>query len=1019
MKLGPVFLLLVESRALVNGFIIFRGERIQFRSSPNFELNTCGSDEHVSWRRRADEVTTKSYNIGDDIVDKIAECATTRRAFFFATTTAATVGSAVSLADSGNANANAASDSDGDVIVERKNMSTNDNLIASELVYPYSRQRQYRHLTLSNGLRVILVSDKKALRQTASLSIQGAGQFLEPKDIGGLAHLMEHMSLSSSVSSANAKSEDNFEDWLSDRDGYSNAFTGASMVNFHFSTTLAYYQEALEKFANLFRQESIQNVCRNSAVIRREVRRVDSELDFSDDSMRSFYVLKHLMMDPDHPFARFTAGSYGTLEQTPREKAIDVGKALYEFYRHHYLPKRAVLVAVGSADLATLQRYVVTPFESILSKIEEEDGNQLKENEYFRLLELYPEPFLSRNRLTQVILLRSMTNTNLFNGNLPKLTVDWPLSISYDNVTSSSTISAESVGFIISQIFGRRGPSSLYRFLRRRGWNSNDSQGVPRISFPVDVNGFQILRLELCLTLEGFANRAGVVAALFSSINSIQQICPPKEPFLIPRELIRQYVTAAILNGYYLAPRPPDAVEMAVDAQVYGFNRVGVNGVWPIMPNVDDGPAIDYLRQVVASTLQVMNRPPKALVTLTATPRAIFQGRDLEKGLERLPPFTSIRWQEEPLSGARYLEEDAAGLDQLVKKILAANVDIFDFGAPKLNPLIPAVARPALMYRTTRNNENIIKDTIKSDLYYYMDDGRSGYSANEAFRTFLRQPPSSTTNYINKSDVLTMVSMDRNGKNNLRQEDWKLWQFAPDSTGLTILPLAKVPEASGRCWFIIQMLSERPTRAKVAQGAHAELWKTAFNNDIVDLAELGVPGALSYEMSFNRYGLRLCFVGLSQTLPSYTRRVCSRLVEYHQRLLDGTEKISSEVIDLAVIEAKRNLNGRRRRQAVGALVDSTAEDAGQEGKQFLASTERVVCLAQGDYLPDEATALLQDLQVIFRDHLFNNDKSRGILPQLPELSDLLYKPMLKPRSGLTCFIPGANLISDACGRVPR
>lgn len=38
------------------------------------------------------------------------------------------------------------------------------------LAYPFSSQRQYRHLTLANGLRVVLVSDKKNLREGASLS---------------------------------------------------------------------------------------------------------------------------------------------------------------------------------------------------------------------------------------------------------------------------------------------------------------------------------------------------------------------------------------------------------------------------------------------------------------------------------------------------------------------------------------------------------------------------------------------------------------------------------------------------------------------------------------------------------------------------------------------------------------------------------------------------------------------------------------------------------------------------------
>merc|ERR1712238_287869 len=66
----------------------------------------------------------------------------------------------------------------------------------SAMSIPFSSTRKYRYLTLSNGLRVVLASDRRTSRQSASLS-RGAGQLSDSDDLPGLAHLMEHMSLSS------------------------------------------------------------------------------------------------------------------------------------------------------------------------------------------------------------------------------------------------------------------------------------------------------------------------------------------------------------------------------------------------------------------------------------------------------------------------------------------------------------------------------------------------------------------------------------------------------------------------------------------------------------------------------------------------------------------------------------------------------------------------------------------------------------------------------------------------------
>eukprot|EP00638_Chattonella_subsalsa_P002642 CAMPEP_0117770336 /NCGR_PEP_ID=MMETSP0947-20121206/23696_1 /TAXON_ID=44440 /ORGANISM="Chattonella subsalsa, Strain CCMP2191" /LENGTH=94 /DNA_ID=CAMNT_0005595261 /DNA_START=170 /DNA_END=450 /DNA_ORIENTATION=+ len=52
--------------------------------------------------------------------------------------------------------------------------------------------RQYRILKLSNGLRVLIIHDKKAKKAAASMAV-GVGASSDPDNLPGLAHFCEHM----------------------------------------------------------------------------------------------------------------------------------------------------------------------------------------------------------------------------------------------------------------------------------------------------------------------------------------------------------------------------------------------------------------------------------------------------------------------------------------------------------------------------------------------------------------------------------------------------------------------------------------------------------------------------------------------------------------------------------------------------------------------------------------------------------------------------------------------------------
>ncbi len=78
--------------------------------------------------------------------------------------------------------------------IPRVNAAENDekSIIAVPIspLAPFSTTRTYRTIVLANGLQVVLVKDSQAQRSSVALTVDGAGQFSDPYELPGLAHLM-------------------------------------------------------------------------------------------------------------------------------------------------------------------------------------------------------------------------------------------------------------------------------------------------------------------------------------------------------------------------------------------------------------------------------------------------------------------------------------------------------------------------------------------------------------------------------------------------------------------------------------------------------------------------------------------------------------------------------------------------------------------------------------------------------------------------------------------------------------
>ncbi|KAL3936548.1 MAG: hypothetical protein SGBAC_008163 [Bacillariaceae sp.] len=760
---------------------------------------------------------------------------------------------------------------------------------------------------------------------------------------------MEHVVLSSG-----SRSKGDFDDWLGQYDGYSNGFTAFEKVCFHFGCPNELLQEALERFAFIFMEKNVREVCNSKTILKREIRRINSELDPKDDFAKEMYLVKSLI-NPRHQYSRFSAGNIETLEILPERNNMDVGSKLFEFFKTKYLPEKAVLVVVSPTDLKTLETWVA-PFATTLSRTKPLDDEAKR---------VFPRLVLSDGKLSSVCMLRqNPVGTRQYpSDSYETLSIYFGLSLDYSD---QNAVTATQLGFALAQMFGRRGPGSLYKLLQQRKWSPVGSKGVPSIAFPVDVSGFQLMKFQLFLTQEGFANRSSVVAAVYDAIRSFEASSVSSSNFEINRKLIAQYLRIGQLYGWLLAPRPPDAVELAFDAQVYGVSaQKGVSGnTWYRLPLPQNGIAVANLQKYLSATLHLMNDPFQSIAVVTASSQSIAALRTKSFD-DNLPLLPFSKWNIEPVTGAKYAFDDMFRISGRFKEWILARSMEDELQPPSLNPLIPRFFRPARIPRKT------------DEIYEY---------------------PSVLQSDGNYWAVLRVASVT---------ERKSLLSFPSIS-----------PEPNCRCTFVLQLLSKRPARAKTLQAAHAEIWKATLELELADLAELGSPAGLAYEISFNKYGMRICFLGLSQNIGPYARRVVRKIVDHQTRLLEAPQKLPKPLVDAAITSIKqaRQLSSRRKMDSIAIMRDTSSTEAAVEAIAFFKSCRGGVCFSQGDLLVQETRGLLLDLRSILEPVL---GKGTGTGIALPAISDIQYRVNWVPRSASSCSIAGAKLISDVCGRIPR
>ena len=240
-------------------------------------------------------------------------------------------------------------------------------VVRSDLIKSLSDKRQYRHLTLPNGLQVLLIEDEEAPRSACSCAAS-VGSFSDPPEAEGLAHFLEHMLF---MGTETHPDENEYSAYLNAHGGMSNAFTTEENTVYYFDVQNEYLKDTLEMFSSFF-------VCPlfNKESAEKEIRIIDSEYSkqLQSDYWRDVAVLRRQARS-DHPYSKFMTGSWQSLWEKPRKSNLDIREILLDFHKKYYRALDLKVAVYGRDTLDDMQEWVtelfskVTPGSAVRTKI--------------------------------------------------------------------------------------------------------------------------------------------------------------------------------------------------------------------------------------------------------------------------------------------------------------------------------------------------------------------------------------------------------------------------------------------------------------------------------------------------------------------------------------------------------------------------------------------------------------------------------------------------------------------------
>mgnify|MGYP001411845356 FL=1 len=333
---------------------------------------------------------------------------------------------------------------------------------------------EYRKIILENDLKVILVSDEKYNKSSASMNVM-VGSLSDPKEYQGLAHFLEHMLF---LGTEKYPDVEDYGSFLKSNGGYSNAYTAEDHTNYHFEVYNDAFEGALDRFSQFFISPLFKK-----EYTEREMNAVHSEYqkNLEQDYWRMRQVKRNLY-NSNHPANHFEIGTIETLSNVNRNVLLD-------FYKEYYSSNMMNLSILSNLDLDSLEKLARKYFSNI---------NNIKKDRI-----KYPLNYLEEKNTLRLLKVEPVKDVK-------RLVLEFPTPSFYKYYESKPEQ-------LIARLIGYEGEGSLQNLLRSKGlamgvgaWGQNNTEDYGSLNLWVE------------LTSEGFQNYEEVLSICFSYIELLK-----------------------------------------------------------------------------------------------------------------------------------------------------------------------------------------------------------------------------------------------------------------------------------------------------------------------------------------------------------------------------------------------------------------------------------------------------------------------------------------------------------------
>ncbi|KAL4232280.1 hypothetical protein ACF0H5_009851 [Mactra antiquata] len=352
----------------------------------------------------------------------------------------------------------------------------------TEVLKSAGDDRQYRALELTNGMRVMLISDSNTDKSSAAMDVY-IGHMKDPKDIPGLAHFCEHMLF---LGTKKYPEENEYNKFLSQHGGSSNAFTSNEHTNYFFDVAPEHLSGALDRFAQFFHEPLF-----TASATGREINAVNSENDknLQNDSWR-FHQLEKSLANPQHDYNKFGTGNKYTLEKRSKELGYEVRDELLKFHDSYYSSNIMGLSVLGKESLDELTEMVVPLFSGV-------------ENKNIKIMEWKDHPF-GPQELQKICYINPVKD-------IRNLALSWSIPDLHDYYKTNP-------GHYLGHLIGHEGKGSLLSELKSRGWVNTLCGGQQQ-----GARGFMFFIVNVDLTEEGLEHVDDIITLTYQYLHMLNK----------------------------------------------------------------------------------------------------------------------------------------------------------------------------------------------------------------------------------------------------------------------------------------------------------------------------------------------------------------------------------------------------------------------------------------------------------------------------------------------------------------